>query len=116
MLKAGGGGSLINVANLYGVVGTDHRNYDHQPSQCFPAYSAFKAGIIGLTRWLATWWGKDGIRVNYVSPGGGMIIMNAFLQRMAIAHQWVEWQTKMKSQVFLYIFLVTRHVIALGRT
>lgn len=71
MLKAGGGGSLINVANLYGVVGTDHRNYDHQPSQCFPAYSAFKAGIIGLTRWLATWWGKDGIRVNCVSPGEG---------------------------------------------
>ena len=71
MLKAGGGGSLINVASLYGVVGPDHRIYDHQPSQCFPAYSAFKAGIIGLTRWLATWWGKDGIRVNCVSPGEG---------------------------------------------
>jgi NAD(P)-dependent dehydrogenase (short-subunit alcohol dehydrogenase family) len=70
VLKTGGGGSLINVASLYGVVGPDHRIYDGQPFQSFPAYSASKAGIIGLTRWLATWWGKDGVRVNCVSPGG----------------------------------------------
>lgn len=70
VLKAGGGGSLINVASLYGVVGPDHRIYDGQPFQSFPAYSASKAGIIGLTRWLATCWGKDGVRVNCVSPGG----------------------------------------------
>ncbi len=70
ILKEGGGGSLINIASLYGVVGPDHRIYDGQPFQSFPAYSASKAGIIGLTRWLATWWGKDSIRVNTVSPGG----------------------------------------------
>lgn len=70
VLKAGGGGSLINVASLYGVVGPDHRIYDGQSFQSFPAYSASKAGIIGLTRWLATWWGKDSVRVNSVSPGG----------------------------------------------
>jgi len=64
------GGSLINVASLYGVVGPDHRIYDGQAFQSFPAYSASKAGIIGLTRWLATWWGKNDIRVNCVSPGG----------------------------------------------
>lgn len=70
ILKQGGGGSLINIASLYGVVGPDHRIYDGQTFQSFPAYSASKAGIIGLTRWLATWWGKDGVRVNSVSPGG----------------------------------------------
>ena len=70
VLKRGGGGSLINVASIYGVVGPDHRIYDGQPFRSFPAYSASKAGIIGLTRWLATWWAKDGIRVNCVSPGG----------------------------------------------
>jgi NAD(P)-dependent dehydrogenase (short-subunit alcohol dehydrogenase family) len=70
VLKEGGGGSLISVSSLYGVVGPDHRIYDGQSFQSFPAYSASKAGIIGLTRWLATWWGKDGIRVNSVSPGG----------------------------------------------
>lgn len=70
VFKRGAGGSLINVASVYGVVGPDHRIYDGQPFQSFPAYSASKAGIIGLTRWLATWWGRDGIRVNCVSPGG----------------------------------------------
>lgn len=70
VLKAGGGGSLIHVSSLYGVVGPDHRIYDGQSFQSFPAYSASKAGIIGLTRWLSTWWGKDSIRVNSVSPGG----------------------------------------------
>jgi len=70
ILKEGGGGSLVNVASLYGIVGPDHRLYEGQPFQSFPAYSASKAGIIGLTRWLATWWAKDGIRVNSVSPGG----------------------------------------------
>lgn len=70
VLKAGRGGSLVNVASVYGVVGPDHRIYEGQPFASFPSYSASKAGIIGLTRWLATWWGKDGIRVNSVSPGG----------------------------------------------
>ncbi len=70
VLKDGQYGSLINVASIYGIVGPDHRIYDGQPFKSFPAYSASKAGIIGLTRWLATWWAKDGIRVNCVSPGG----------------------------------------------
>jgi NAD(P)-dependent dehydrogenase (short-subunit alcohol dehydrogenase family) len=70
VLKDGKGGCLINVASIYGVVGPDHRIYEGQPFRSFPAYSASKAGIIGLTRWLATWWAQDGIRVNCVSPGG----------------------------------------------
>ncbi|MBU1012558.1 MAG: SDR family oxidoreductase [Bacteroidetes bacterium] len=70
VLKEGGGGSLINIASIYGVVGPDHRIYEDQPFSSFPAYSATKAGIIGLTRWLATWWAKENIRVNCVSPGG----------------------------------------------
>jgi NAD(P)-dependent dehydrogenase (short-subunit alcohol dehydrogenase family) len=70
IIKSSGGGSLINVASLYGVVGPDHRIYEGQSFQSFPAYSASKAGIIGLSRWLATLWAKDGIRVNSVSPGG----------------------------------------------
>ena len=70
VLKNSGDGSLINVASIYGIIGPDHRLYHDQPFRSFPAYSASKAGIIGLTRWLATWWAKDGIRVNCVSPGG----------------------------------------------
>ena len=70
ILKSGGGGSLINIASIYGVVGPDHRLYEDQPFSSFAAYSASKSGIIGLTRWLSTWWAKSNIRVNSVSPGG----------------------------------------------
>jgi NAD(P)-dependent dehydrogenase (short-subunit alcohol dehydrogenase family) len=69
-LKASGGGSMINVASIYGVVGPDHRIYDGMPFKSFPGYSASKAGVLGLTRWLATYWGKSGIRVNALIPGG----------------------------------------------
>lgn len=66
----GQGGSLVNVASIYGVVGPDHRIYEGQPFKSFAAYSASKSGVLGLTRWLATWWGPKGIRVNCVTPGG----------------------------------------------
>jgi NAD(P)-dependent dehydrogenase (short-subunit alcohol dehydrogenase family) len=69
-LKRSGGGSLVTVSSIYGLAGPDHRIYEGQPFRSFPGYSASKAGIIGLTRWLATWWARDGIRVNCVTPGG----------------------------------------------
>ncbi len=71
VLKRGGGkGSMVLVSSIYGLLAPDHRIYDEQPFKSFAAYSASKAGIIGLTRWLATWWAKDGIRVNCLAPGG----------------------------------------------
>jgi NAD(P)-dependent dehydrogenase (short-subunit alcohol dehydrogenase family) len=69
MLKTGGG-SLINVSSIYAEVGPDHRIYEGMPFGSFPAYSASKAGVHGLTRWLATYWGTKGIRVNTLVPGG----------------------------------------------
>jgi NAD(P)-dependent dehydrogenase (short-subunit alcohol dehydrogenase family) len=69
-MKQQGGGSVINVASVYGIVGPDHRIYEGQPFKSFAAYSASKAGVIGLTRWLSTWWASDNIRVNCVTPGG----------------------------------------------
>jgi NAD(P)-dependent dehydrogenase (short-subunit alcohol dehydrogenase family) len=69
MLK-NGGGSLVNVSSTYGVVGPDHRIYEGMKFKSFPGYSASKAGVHGLTRWLATYWGDKGIRVNTLVPGG----------------------------------------------
>ncbi|MBM3349480.1 MAG: SDR family oxidoreductase [Betaproteobacteria bacterium] len=83
VLKDAKRGSLINIASIYGVVGPDHSIYDGQLLRSFPAYSASKAGIIGLTRWLATWWAKDGIRVNCVSPGG---VYNGHDERFTTAY------------------------------
>lgn len=65
-----GGGSLVNVSSTYGVVGPDHRIYEGMKFNSLPSYAAAKAGVHGLTRWLATYWGEKGIRVNTLVPGG----------------------------------------------
>jgi NAD(P)-dependent dehydrogenase (short-subunit alcohol dehydrogenase family) len=69
MLKSGGG-SMVNVSSTYGVVGPDHRIYEGMAFNSLPSYAAAKAGVHGLTRWLATYWGHQGIRVNTLVPGG----------------------------------------------
>ena len=69
-MRVSGGGSMINVSSIYGVVAPDHRVYEGMPFSSFPAYSASKAGVHGLTKWLATYWGEQGIRVNTLVPGG----------------------------------------------
>jgi NAD(P)-dependent dehydrogenase (short-subunit alcohol dehydrogenase family) len=60
-MRANGGGAIVNVASVMGV-----RSIGEIPDA---AYVASKAGIIGLTRELASQWGRYGIRVNAVAPG-----------------------------------------------
>jgi len=57
----GAGGSIVNIASVMGL-----RSIGEIPDA---AYVASKAGIIGLTRELASQWGRYGIRVNAVAPG-----------------------------------------------
>lgn len=64
------GASFVNFASIYGVVGNDFTIYE-ETTMCPPAaYSAIKSGVINFTRFLASYLGKRGIRVNCVSPGG----------------------------------------------
>ncbi len=70
MKEAGHGGCFVNVSSIYGIMAPDHRIYEGQDFKSFASYSASKAGIIGLTQWLSTWWAKDNIRVNCLVPGG----------------------------------------------
>jgi NAD(P)-dependent dehydrogenase (short-subunit alcohol dehydrogenase family) len=70
-----GHGSIIQTASIYGVVAPDQRIYEgslyHGRGINTPAvYSASKAGVIGLTRHLAAYWGHRGVRVNTLTPGG----------------------------------------------
>jgi NAD(P)-dependent dehydrogenase (short-subunit alcohol dehydrogenase family) len=70
-----GKGTIIQTASIYGVVGPDQRIYEGseylgRAINTPPVYSASKAGIIGLTRYLATYWGAAGVRVNTLTPGG----------------------------------------------
>ena len=62
-------GSIVNIASIYGVVGNDFTVYDGTNMSSAIAYSAIKGGIINLTRTLASYYGKQGIRINCVSPG-----------------------------------------------
>ncbi|MEO6901889.1 MAG: oxidoreductase [Bacteroidia bacterium] len=63
-------GSLINIASIYGVVGPDFTIYEGTEMTMPVAYSAIKGGLINLTHYLASYYGKVSIRVNTISPGG----------------------------------------------
>lgn len=63
-------GCIVNIASIYGVVGNDFSVYENTNINTAAPYAAIKGGIINLTRYLCSYYGKKGIRVNCVSPGG----------------------------------------------
>ena len=73
-MAAAGGGSIINIGSLYASVSPDPHFYDHLagavPFVKSPAYGASKAGVVSLSKFFATHWAGQGIRVNTLSPGG----------------------------------------------
>ena len=69
-MKNNGGGAIINMASIYGMVGPNFSIYEGTNMTMPAAYSAIKGGILSFTRYLAASYGKFGIRVNAVSPGG----------------------------------------------
>lgn len=75
MKRRGIRGSIVQTASIYGLVGPDARiyegsNYLGGPINTPLVYAASKGAIIAMTRYLATYWGADGIRVNSLTPGG----------------------------------------------
>lgn len=65
-----GSGSVVNIGSIYGVVGNDFSLYEDYGGTSPAAYSAIKGGIINFSRYLASYFGPSGIRINCVSPGG----------------------------------------------
>ncbi|MDX1951702.1 MAG: SDR family oxidoreductase [Verrucomicrobiota bacterium] len=74
-MASAGKGSIINISSIYGIVSPDQNIYEYRRKEGKTffkpvAYSASKSGILNLTRYLATYWGKQRVRVNSVVLAG----------------------------------------------
>jgi NAD(P)-dependent dehydrogenase (short-subunit alcohol dehydrogenase family) len=88
VMKARGGGSIVNTAS---VAGLQAGNGPH-------VYSALKAAVIQLTRSVATELGESGVRVNCVCPGA--IVTPIFARHLGLSQTEVEERTPILNQVF----------------
>ncbi len=69
-------GNIVNIASDLGIIAPDQRLYkkNNRPKNLQPvkpvSYSVIKHGLIGLTKYLSTYWSDEGVRCNSLSPGG----------------------------------------------
>lgn len=94
-----GRGSIIMVGSMYGLVSPNQALYayrearDGKPFIKAISYAASKSGLVNMTRYLATYWAKKGVRVNLVTFGGVKTgsfdkeFIDAFLERVPMGRQ-----------------------------
>jgi len=89
MASDGNGGVILNIASDLSVIAPDQNLYkqEHLPEDQQAVkpvtYSVVKAGIVGLTRYLSSYWAHKGVRANALSPGGIYVDQDAeFVTRL----------------------------------
>jgi len=66
-----GGGAIVNIGSIHGMIAPDEFLYEGtNVSGWYPDYFFHKAGIINFTAFIASYYGRQGVRANCVSPGG----------------------------------------------
>ncbi len=104
--KNSNGGSIVNISSDLGLISPDQRlyyeeNIDSGMQNVKPvSYSVVKSGIIGLTRYLATYWADRNVRCNAICPGG--VFNNQkddFLKEINFRIPMVGWQKMMSFKV-----------------
>jgi NAD(P)-dependent dehydrogenase (short-subunit alcohol dehydrogenase family) len=63
-------GVILNISSDLGIIAPDQRLYKGSNFTKPVTYSVVKHGIIGLTKYTASYWGKNNIRCNAIAPGG----------------------------------------------
>lgn len=63
-------GSIVNIGSIYGSKQPDFRLYEGLDMTCPPAYPIIKSGLAQFTKYCSKYYGKYGVRLNMVSPGG----------------------------------------------
>lgn len=70
VMAAAGRGSVVNTSSTYGIVSPQHGMYGDSGINSPIAYATTKSAILNFSRYLATYWAEQGVRVNTISPGG----------------------------------------------
>ena len=85
-MRERGCGSIINISSIQGAVGPNFEVYGSTGMSSPVNYTYDKWGMVGLTKWMANYYGKHNIRVNCISPGG----FNPALMRDESKREFVE--------------------------
>ncbi len=111
-MAARGGGTIIQTGSIYGVLGPDQRIYEGsvyngRPINTPAIYSASKAGLNGLTRYLAAYWGHRNVRVNTLTPGGVSSGQNETFDRRYSARVPMGRMAKAEELIGALVFLAS---------
>lgn len=96
-MKTTTGGCIISASSIYGVVGSNPSLYDGTDMKTPAGYAFNKAGIIGLTRWIATNYGRYGVRANCICPGGVYngqpdLFVRKYINRVPLRKEMEMWE------------------------